>query len=216
MNADAVPGLDRAPDRLLQAQLEPHVEVAQAQPQPAQLVLDDLADAGAFLHHDHVLAAQLVDRDGASGECVAGRARENHLVVEERLEPDGTVPARGADDPELELPRGDALDHGLRIRHGQRDLHSGVGALELAEQERHDDRRRARGGSELELAAELALTLTGELVEQLLLEREQALCAAVEAQAGLGRLDATARAVEQLRPEPLLERPHLELTRPAA
>ena len=83
-------------------------------------------------------------------------------------------------------------------------------ALELAEQERHDDRGRARGGSELELAAELALTLAGELVEQLLLEREQALCAAVEAQAGLGRLDATARAVEELRAEPLLERPHLE------
>ena len=112
----------------------PHVEVAQAQPQAAQLVLDDLADAGAFLHHDHVLAAQLVDRDGASGEGMAGRAREDHLVVEERLEPGGAMPARRTDDSELELARGDALDHGLRVRDGQRDLDARVSELELAEQ----------------------------------------------------------------------------------
>jgi hypothetical protein len=49
----------------------------------------------------------------------------------------------------------------------------------------------------------------GELVEQLLLEREHPLRTAVEAEAGLGRLDPAARTVEQLRPEPLLERPHL-------
>ena len=49
----------------------------------------------------------------------------------------------------------------------------------------------------------------GELVEQLLLEREQPLRAAVEPQPRLGRLDAPARAVEKLLPEPLLERPHL-------
>ena len=207
---DAVTGLDGAPHRLLQAELEAHIEVAQAQPQAAQLVLDDLADAGAFLHHDHVLAAQLVERDRASGEGVAGRAREDHLVVEERLEPGGTMPARRTDDAELELARGDALDHGLRVRDGQRDLHARVSALELAEQQRHDDRGRAGGRSELELAAELTLALAGELVEQLLLEREQPLRAAVEPQAGLGRLDAAAGAVEELRAEPLLQRAHLE------
>ncbi len=123
---DAVPGLHGAPHRLLQAELEPHIEVAQAQPQAAQLVLDDLADAGAFLHHDHVLAAQLVERDRASGEWMAGRAREDHLVVEEWLEPGGTMPARRTDDSELELARGDALDHRLRVRDGQRDLHARV------------------------------------------------------------------------------------------
>ncbi len=187
-----------------------HVEVAQAHPQRAQLVLDDLADAGALLHHDQVLAAQLVDRDGASGERMSGRAREDHLVVEERLELDRAMPARRADDAELELPGGDALDHGLRVRHGQRDLHTGVRALELAEQQRHDDRRRAGRRSEPELALELALPLAGELVEQLLLEREQPLRAPVEPQAGLGRLDAAAGAVEQLRAEPLLQRSHLE------
>ena len=50
----------------------------------------------------------------------------------------------------------------------------------------------------------------GDLLEHLLLELEQALGAAEEAQAGLGRLDPAAGAVEQLRAEPLLERPHLE------
>ena len=49
----------------------------------------------------------------------------------------------------------------------------------------------------------------GELLEQLLLEREHPLRAAVEAQPGLGRLDPPPGAVEQLRPEPLLERAHL-------
>ena len=42
--------------------------------------------------------------------------------------------------------------------------------------------------------------------EHLLLEREQPLRAAVEAPAGLGRLDAPPRPVEELRAEPLLER----------
>ena len=65
-------------------------------------------------------------------------------------------------------------------------------------------------GAELQLAGELALALARELVEQLLLEAEQPLRAAVEAQAGLGRLDAASRAVEQLRAEPLLERAHLQ------
>ena len=45
---------------------------------------------------------------------------------------------------------------------------------------------------------------------QLLLEREQALRTAIEAQPGLGRLDAAARAVEQAPAEPLLERAHLQ------
>ena len=66
---------------------------------------------------------------------------------------------------------------------------------------------------ELQLAGELALAFARELVEQLLLEREQPLSASVEAQTGLGRLDAAARAVEELRAEPLLERPHLQRDR---
>ena len=120
------------------------------------------------------------------------------------------MPARGADDAELEVAGGDALDDGLRVRHGQRDLDAGVRALELAEQERHDDRGGAGGGAELQLAGELALALARELVQQLLLEGEQPLRAAIEPQAGLGRLDAASGAVEELRAEPLLERAHLQ------
>ena len=41
-------------------------------------------------------------------------------------------------------------------------------------------------------------------------EREQPLGAAVEAKPGLGRLDPTPGAVEELCPEPLLERAHLQ------
>ena len=118
--------------------------------------------------------------------------------------------AGGADDPELELARGDTLDDGLRVGDRQRDPDARVLALELAEQQRHDDGGRAGGGADLQLAGELALALARDLVEDLPLEREQALGAAVEPQPGLGRLDAAAGAVEQLRAEPLLERPHLE------
>ena len=118
--------------------------------------------------------------------------------------------AGGADDPELELARGNALDHRLRVGDGERDPDARMLALELAEEQRHDDRGRAGRGADLQLARELALALAGDLVEDLPLEREQPLRAAVEPQPGLGRLDAAAGAVEQLRPEPLLERPHLQ------
>ena len=118
---DAVAGLDGASHRLLQPELEPDVEVAQARADRAQLVLDDLADAGALLHHDQALAAQLLQRDGPPRERMAGRAREDDLVVEERLEGDRAVAAGRADDPELELARGDALDHRLRVGDRQRD-----------------------------------------------------------------------------------------------
>ncbi len=55
-----------------------------------------------------------------------------------------------------------------------------------------------------------ALGVGGDVVEDLLLELQQPLRAAVEAPAGLGRLDLAARAVEELGVEALLERPHLE------
>jgi hypothetical protein len=46
---------------------------------------------------------------------MAGRADEDHLVAEERLERDRAVPPCGADDSELEPPVGDELDHRLRV-----------------------------------------------------------------------------------------------------
>ena len=98
----------------------------------------------------------------------------------------------------------------MRVRDGEEDTYVGVQLLELAEHERDRDRRRARRRTEHEVARELALTGCGYLGDQLILEREHALRAAVEPPTGLGRLDAAARAVEQLRPEPLLERPNLQ------
>ena len=53
-------------------------------------------------------------------------------------------------------------------------------------------------------------TVADDVGLDLLLEREQLLRAPVEAPPGLGGLDAPAGAVEELRPEPLLERAHLQ------
>ena len=50
----------------------------------------------------------------------------------------------------------------------------------------------------------------GEAGDDVLLELQEPLGAAVELEPGLGRLDPAAGAVEELRPEPLLERPHLQ------
>jgi len=68
---------------------------------------------------------------------------------------------------------------------------------------------RAGRGADLEAAVDDAAPALLQLVEQLLLEREQPASAAVEAQPVLGRLDAPPRAVEQLPAQALLQRPHL-------
>src|SRR5207302_2618377 len=70
---DPVTRCDRAPHRLLQAELEPHVEVAQPQARAAQLVVEYLADAGTFLYQDQRLATQLIERDRLAGEAVTRR-----------------------------------------------------------------------------------------------------------------------------------------------
>ena len=93
------------------------------------------------------------------------------------------------------------------------DADSRVGPLELAEQLGDDDGRRAGRGAERKRSREVALALRGDLVDHLLLEREQPLRAAVEPRAGLGRLDPPPGAVEELRAETLLERAHLERDR---
>ena len=83
-------------------------------------------------------------------------------------------------------------------------------ALELAEQDRDDRAARAGRGADRERAAELAGLALLELLDQLLLELQHPLRAAVEREPGLGRLDAAAGAVEQPAVEPLLERADLE------
>ena len=141
---------------------------------------------------------------------MAGRAGEDHLVLEERLEADGAVAASGSDDAELELALGHEVDHGLGVRNGQRHADARVLALELAQEDRDDDRGRPRRGADRDLAGELPLALAGHLVDELLLEGQQPLRASVEAETRLRRLDPAAGAVEQLGAEPLLERPHLQ------
>ena len=147
---------------------------------------------------------------GLAGEAVAGRADEDDRIVEERLEGDAAMATRRADDAELELARGDALDDRLRVEDPERDAQLRMPLRELAEELREDDPARTGGGADLEAARQLVASLERHLGHDLLLEREQALRAAVEPHAGLGRLDSAARAVEQLRPETLLERSDLQ------
>ena len=153
----AVAGDDRAAHRLLKPELEPDVEVTEADALLPQLVLDHLAHARALLHHDELLAAQLVERDRAPGKRMTGRTCEDHLVAQKRLEAHAAMPAGGTDDAELELPLRDAIDDGLRVVHFERDAYLAVRALELAEQQRHGDRCRTGRGADGQLAGELAV-----------------------------------------------------------
>ena len=116
----------------------------------------------------------------------------------------------GADDPELELAGRDALDDCVRVGDREEDAHAGALALELAEEERDCDGGGAGGGSEHEVAGEVALGGRADVGDDLVLERQHALRAAIQAQARLGRLHSPSRAVEELRAEPLLEGAHLQ------
>ena len=120
------------------------------------------------------------------------------------------MPACRADDAELQLAGRDALDHGMRVRHGQEDADVGILALELAEHQGHGDRSRPCRRAEHELARECSFSRGADLRDELILECEHALRPAVETPAGLRRLDTSPRAVEQLRPQTLLECADLE------
>jgi hypothetical protein len=120
------------------------------------------------------------------------------------------VAPRRADDPELELAFGDALDDALSVRDRERDRDARVLALELAEQNGDDGAAGARRGSYSERAPELPILAGLELFDELFLELQNPLCAAVERKACLGGLDASARTVEQPAVEAPLERPNLQ------
>jgi hypothetical protein len=197
MNVTPCPA-DRDPDRLLEPELQPHAEVAQPRSRTAQLVVDHLAHARAFLHGDQALVPQLAELDRLAREGVVRRAHEDHLVAEERFVCDGSVPRRRSDDAELELAARDLLDDRLRARDRQVDRDLRVRLGELAEQNRDDRAARARRRAQRELPAKRPFGSARDLVEQLPLEREHALRAPVETVARLGRLHAPARAVEQL------------------
>ena len=119
----------------------------------------------------------------------------------------------GADDAELQRAVGDALHDGLRVEDAERDVQRGVQLGELAQDLREDDATRAGRRADLERAVERAGRLVRELADDLRLECEQPLRGAVELEPALGRLDAAARAVQQLGAEALLERAHLERDR---
>src|SRR6185503_11473473 len=157
--------------------------------------------------------AQLVERDRSPGEAVAGRHGEHDFVAEERLEDDAAVAPGRADDPELELALGHALDDALGVRDGQRDRHAWMLTLELAEQHRHNRAAGSGRRADGERAAGRARLPLVELLDQLLLELQHPLRPAVEREPSLRRLDTAARAVEQLPSEPLLERAHLKAHR---
>src|SRR3954468_24163964 len=176
----------------------------------AQLVLDHLSNARAFLHHDQLLVLEIVERDRLAGEAVAGRTGEYHLVPEERLEGDTTVAAGSADDAELELPVRHLVDERLSVGDGQPHAYVRVLFVELAKEERHDSAAGAGRSPELERPADRALVVGLELFEEMLLEREEPLRGGVEHAPGLGRFHTAPGAVEQLPPESLLERADLQ------
>ena len=113
----------RGARRLLQPELELHVQVAQPEPELAQLVVDHLPDAGALLHEDERLGLQLLEGQALAGALVLGRDGEDDLVAVEGLERDAAMTACGPDDAELELAPPDLLDDRVRVGHGQRDVH---------------------------------------------------------------------------------------------
>ena len=168
---------------------------------------------GALLHDHQRLRDELVHAHVAPGEAVRRRAHEHDLVVGERLVADSAVTRRSADDAELEPPLRDELDDRPGVVHLEGHAHSGMRLLELAEELRHDDRSRAGRGADRERAGQLALGFGGQLVEHLRLEREEPLRAPVQPAPRLRGLDPSPRAVEELRPQSLLQRPHLQRDR---
>ena len=101
---DAVAGDDRAARRLLQPELEAHVEIAQAHPGAAQLVLDHLPHARrppASGRAARPSARRASPSGRRSGARAARRARPRRGRTARTTTP--AMAARGADDAELEL-----------------------------------------------------------------------------------------------------------------
>ena len=138
------------------------------------------------------------------------RAGEDHLVAHERLEPHGPMAPGSADDAELELPVGDALDHGLRVVHLERDANAGMVPLELAEEERDDDRRRPGGRADRELPAS-SPSLSASISPSSCSSSWSMRCAPRYSRrpASVGSTRRPERST-QLGAEPLLERAHLQ------
>ena len=141
------------------------------------------------------------------------RADQDDRVTQERLVLHATVTRRRTDHTELERPVGDALDHRLRVEDGERDMQLRMLFGEPAEQRREDDAAGPGRRADLERPGELAGRVVGELVDDLVFQREEPLRRPVELGTGFRRFDAPTGAVEQLRAESLLERAHLQADR---
>ena len=207
---DAVAGDDRALDRLLQAELEPDVEVAQPRARAPQLVLDHLTHAGALLHHDQRLLAQLVQRDGAAGEPVARQRREHDPVAEERLEDDAAPPREAPTTPSSSAR---SATRAITCCVSEIWRSTRTSGWRCWNSHRSSGTTVPPGPVDAPIASVPAIAPSAsprDVRHELLLELEQPLRAVVEAHPRLGRLDPAPGAVEQLLPEPLLERAHLE------
>ena len=183
-------------------------------PDAAQLVLDQLADAGALLHDDQACAAQLVERDGLARRTdaragrrgsprrgrTARRRRRGGAGPRRRRRARARAPATRSTIVCVSKTQSTTWSSGWQPWNSQRSC----------------ERTIPPGPVEAPISnvpASSPLASSADLGDDLLLEREQSLGAAVEPHARLGRLDPPARAVEELRAEPLLERPDLQADR---
>ena len=155
-------------------------------PGAPQLVLDHLPDAGALLHHDQRLAAQLVERDRPARER-GGPAGRRGRPRRGRTARSATPRCRagGADDAELELAVARRARRRVCVSEtDERDV-------DVRDAARWNSQRSSGtttvppGPVDAPIASvprERAVGLAGDLLDELLLEREQPLRAAVEAQ----------------------------------
>ena len=121
MNVTPCPASTAILHRLLEAELEPDAEVAAAASRRRAARRRSPARTPA----PSCMAIRPSSRSSSSEIVLpangwSGRADEDHLVAEERLVRDGSVPRRRSDDAELELAARDLLDDRLRVRDRQR------------------------------------------------------------------------------------------------
>ena len=145
MNVTPKPPSTARARRLLQPELEPHVEVAEADAELAQLLLDHLPDAGALLHQDERLGLQLLERHALAGARARRGTASTTSSRIERLEHDAAVAARRRRrSPSSSSRRADLLDDVLRVRHRSARRAPRMQLLELAEDDGQDACRPAR------------------------------------------------------------------------
>ena len=175
-----------------------------------QLVLDHLPDAGSLLHQDQGLGPQLVDprpsgpqRGGREGRSGSPRPRESA-----RSEPPGGDGQRRRCRARARGRRRGRRPSGCRAPRARRAARDAAAGTRRAASARRP--RQGRSKRRSKLARQCAGAFGGDLGQHLLLELQEALGTAIEAQSGLGRLHPATGAIEQLRAEPFLERSDLE------